>query len=291
MERFFRDYRRFLCAFLSRRALSTIPAAHSRTLSAHSVACSPSITAAHSTDNRRRGRWMQRRTAPPLLHSDDRPADTSVAAGHRTRTDCGLLRRTAHRSVSPIWKEALIEAARQPEASVHCDHSDSPFRERSCRRLAQPGKGRNDVLATSALSLAASAANVRLGDYCLSARGYHRALSLSPYISVAISAVHFSPLLALFSRRRPPLVLLAHNCCTLGPRTSPHCCLSSKRLADLEGSAHRSDSPTGKGALVEAARRFPIRARRSVRERSEKRLADPDGNSPTRKGALTEATR
>jgi hypothetical protein len=99
-----------LMRLLLRRALSAFLAAHF----AHSIRTFCCVLAVdqrpHSTDNRRRGRWMQRRTAPLLLHSDDRPADASVAAGHRTRTDCGLLR---HRSVSPFWKGAPIEAARR----------------------------------------------------------------------------------------------------------------------------------------------------------------------------------
>jgi hypothetical protein len=69
---------------------------------------------------------MQRRTSPPLLYSDDRPADASVAAGHRTRTDCGLLRRTAPHSGLPIQKRALIAATRQPDGSAH--GSSSPNR-------------------------------------------------------------------------------------------------------------------------------------------------------------------
>jgi hypothetical protein len=70
---------------------------------------------------------MQRRIAPLLLHSDDRPADASVAAGRQTRTVCKLLHRIGYPSVSSIWKEAFIEASRQPEGSAYRG-SGSPIR-------------------------------------------------------------------------------------------------------------------------------------------------------------------
>jgi len=164
----------------------------------------------------------------------------------------------------------------------------------------------------------------------------------------------FSPLLALFSRRRPPLVLLAHNYCTLWSADIAALLLiieaarrpgrerSQKRLADWEGSARGSgssipdpSSPIRTGALREATRRsrreladqersahrsdsliptelasrkgalIAIAAvRRTGRERIEathrsgterlsKRLADPDGSahdsgSPTRAGRSTD---
>jgi hypothetical protein len=222
----------------------------------------------------------------------------ALAAGHRTRTDCGLLRRTAHRSVSPIWKEAFIAVtATHLQGSAHAGGSCNPARgattfsrlPHSLWRPPQP----TFVLAIIAARRVDITAHSR---YRRTSR-WRSAVSLSAFacaiLSVTIAARSSGA--QLLSADIAALLLIIEAPCRPGRERS------QTRLADPEGSARGSgssivdpSSPIRTGSLTEVTRRSqreladqersthgsdsPIRteARRSGRERSLKRLADPD---------------